>query len=254
MGMSKAKRHIAPDNFAAVLDRARNAEGHVCCGHCTHRIADDQLLTIQHIVPRRSLNEDSFATLARKLGIPPEEQAAHANDAPEAQQTYLRALLNAPDNLTPMHNACHREADFGLTYTPEEAAEINRLPQGQRSWNPDAPVGAPAPSFAPMAPLKPMAYTPPPVSEEAIALSKLVKKSDRGAVMKHIQTATVAAVAGCCTKLENDVQLWIRAIESPDTEKTERRKLLGRLNDLSPKLDMVRRYATRGDEGPSPAR
>jgi hypothetical protein len=115
-----ARAHITKDTLSEVLDAARDPQGRVCCDHCHDPIRDDQMLTIQHIVPRRLLKGETFDELAAALDIAPE-------DIPqEDAYGFFRAKLNAPDNLRPMHNACHRFVDFGIELSPAEAEIANR--------------------------------------------------------------------------------------------------------------------------------
>lgn len=120
-----ARTHISETALAEVLNRARDDEDRICCAHCADPITDEQMLTIQHIVPRRRLTSDPFDMLATDLGIPRDQQQAYADRPETEQREFLQRILNSPDNLCPMHNACHREVDFGLSFTPEEAARIN---------------------------------------------------------------------------------------------------------------------------------
>lgn len=135
-----ARAHISKSTLEEVLHGARNNEGEICCWHCKSPITDDQMLTIQHHVPRRALSLDaytkpeSFGALARTLKMDEGEiSRLSADDEGLEKERYdrLRELLNAADNLSPMHNACHHEVDFGMHYSPEKAAEINRKPPSQ---------------------------------------------------------------------------------------------------------------------------
>lgn len=115
---NRPKKGFYPSVRNAVIDRARDDSGKVICHHCKDPITDQQTITIQHVKPWREVRQEFESNPVVKL-LPDSSKNT-------ARRQAFNMLHTEPDDLVPLHVACHREVDFGLEFTPEERSRINR--------------------------------------------------------------------------------------------------------------------------------
>lgn len=116
-------KNLRQSTKTLVADRDLGEDGHTCCGYCNHAITTEQGLGLQHIVPISAAKTHTPEQLCDLFGLEGAEREVMKHcDNERAWAIHF----NHPDNLVPMHNACHQEADHGIQSSPWQAARVNR--------------------------------------------------------------------------------------------------------------------------------